>query len=77
MEPDAADNVREVLDVQSRHGNWNFSPYMRGLYNGMELALSITENREPVLKEAPDQYLCDLVVPSEESPALEGDVAND
>lgn len=55
------DRIREVRDIQGWHGTWNFSPYMRGLYNGMELALSIAEGeRKPEFREDPDQYLCDL-----------------
>lgn len=46
--------------VQGRDGNWNYSPYMRGMFNGLELALSIVQNeREPRYKDAPPNYLSD------------------
>lgn len=54
--------VREVHEIQSWHGNWNYSPYMRGLFNGLELAMAILEDREPSYKDSPilpDRYLCD------------------
>jgi hypothetical protein len=58
---DAVQKIREVRDVQGRDGNWNSSPYMRGLYNGLEMALALLEGeREPVYREDPsDGYLSD------------------
>jgi hypothetical protein len=55
--------VKEVHKIQAWHGNWNYSPYMRGLFNGLELALAIMEDRKPSYKNGPippDRYLCDL-----------------
>jgi len=46
--------MREMVKIQGSDGNWNYDEYMRGMYNGMELMLSIIENREPVYKEAPE-----------------------
>lgn len=54
--------IRDLRDVQGQSGTWNASGYMRGLYNGLELALSILEGeREPQFKHAPDEsgYLDD------------------
>jgi hypothetical protein len=48
---EALKNLREVHEVQGRDGNWNHDNYMRGLYNGLELALAIIEDREPTYKE--------------------------
>ncbi|MEC1351682.1 hypothetical protein [Bacillus licheniformis] len=45
--------MREMVKIQGSDGNWNYDEYMRGMYNGMELMLSVIENREPVYKEAP------------------------
>lgn len=57
------DKIRNLRDVQGRDGTWNVSGYMRGLYNGLELALSILEGeREPQFRDAPSEdggYLCD------------------
>jgi hypothetical protein len=52
------ENLRKSLEIQGRHGNWNYDPYMHGMYNGMELALATIENREPEYREAPEQWLC-------------------
>jgi hypothetical protein len=52
-------DVRHMLDVQGQHGNWDCDPYMHGLYNGIEFALSIVERREPKFRDAPDTWLAD------------------
>jgi len=57
------DSVREMRDVQGADGNWNYDPYMHGLYNGLEFAVSLLEQREPKFKDAPKQWLCDLPKP--------------
>lgn len=49
--------MNQVLKIQGADGNWNYDPYMMGMYNGMELMISLAENREPVFKEAPDEWL--------------------
>ena len=49
--------IREALNIEGKHGNWNFDPYMHGMYNGMEFALSIAEDREPQYKDAPARWL--------------------
>lgn len=53
------DNLKNMVDVQGTDGNWNYDPYMQGLYNGLEFALSIMEKREPKFKSAPDKWLAD------------------
>ena len=46
--------VIEVRDTQGRPGNWDADEYMRGLYNGLELAVSILEGeREPDFRSEP------------------------
>ncbi len=57
------DSVREMRDVQGRDGTWNYDPYMHGLYNGLEFAVSLLEQREPQFKDAPEKWLCDLPKP--------------
>ena len=45
--------LREVHAVQGRDGCWDIDDYMLGLYNGLELALSIVENRDCRYKQRP------------------------
>ncbi len=52
-------DLRNMVEVQGRDGTWNYDPYMQGLYNGLEFALSIMEKREPQFREAPNQWLAD------------------
>ena len=60
-------DIKDLLKIQGSHGNWNYSPYMKGLYNGLELALSILDgDRRPEFKDTPEQgYLCDLPEPTD------------
>jgi hypothetical protein len=46
-------------------GTWNYSDYTQGLYNGLEMALAIVENREPVFKESPEVWLIDTEIEPE------------
>jgi len=46
-------NLKELLAVQGCDGNWNYDQYMRGMYNGMELAVAVLEGRNPVYRDAP------------------------
>ena len=45
MTKEALTQLREVHAIQGRDGCWDIDDYMLGLYNGLELALSIVENR--------------------------------
>ena len=49
--------MREMLDVQGQHGNWNYDSYMHGLYNGMEYMVALAEKREPKFRDAPEVWL--------------------
>lgn len=52
----AANKIRDLRDVQGQDGTWNASGYMRGLYNGLELALSVLEGeREPQFRDGPSE----------------------
>lgn len=55
--------MNEMLKLQGSHGNWNYDPYMMGMYNGMEFMMAMIEDREPVFKEAPEVWLDDIPVP--------------
>lgn len=43
--------LKELLAVQGNDGNWNYDNYSTGMYNGMELAVAIFEDREPQYRE--------------------------
>ncbi|WNF07462.1 hypothetical protein [Brevibacillus borstelensis] len=51
--------ANEMLAVQGASGNWNYDPYMHGLYNGMEFAIALVEGREPAFRSSPDEWLRD------------------
>ena len=53
MTKEALTQLREVHAIQGRDGCWDIDDYMLGLYNGLELALSIVENRECRYKDRP------------------------
>jgi len=44
------EHLKDVVRIQGADGNWNYDNYMQGMYNGMELMLSIVEGREPNYK---------------------------
>lgn len=46
--------LAEVLKIQGEHGNWNYDPYMQGMFNGLELAAAIMEGRTPRFRKKPD-----------------------
>jgi len=45
-------DIKSQVEAQGQKGTWDYDEYMRGLYNGLELALAQFEMREPVFKEA-------------------------
>lgn len=49
--------VKNIRDVQGMAGNWDYDSYMHGMYNGLELALSIVEDRKPEFKNAPKEWI--------------------
>lgn len=46
-------DANNCLDQQGSHGNWDANEYMFGMFNGMELILSIIEGREVKYRENP------------------------
>lgn len=42
--------IKEVKWQQGQAGNYDYDEYMRGLYNGIELADAIIEDRDPIYK---------------------------
>ena len=51
LRSDPISKLRNLRDIQGRKGNYDVDEYMRGLYNGLELSLSIFEDRSPDYKE--------------------------
>jgi hypothetical protein len=51
------ESLKSLLQTQGSDGNWNHNEYLYGMFNGMELTLSILENREPRFREPPDVFL--------------------
>ena len=51
--------LRDCLKIQGSNGNWDYDPYMHGLYNGLACAEAILTETEPQYKNAPDQWLKD------------------
>jgi len=43
-------DLKNVHNIQGYDGNWNNDQYMLGMFNGMELMLSIVEDREPAYR---------------------------
>jgi hypothetical protein len=43
---DIAKNLKDLMDVQCAQGNWDYSPYMMGLANGLILADSLMTKDE-------------------------------
>ena len=48
-----------VLNTQGKSGHWNYDPYNHGMFNGMELILSMIENREPNYRNPPKEWIKD------------------
>ena len=44
------EQLRQMVKVQGNNGNWDYDDYMCGYYNGLELALSVFENRNPAFR---------------------------
>lgn len=56
---DQIDQLKRLVEVQGSRGNCDYSEYMWGMYNGMELALAVMEDREPVYKNKPKVFSVD------------------
>jgi hypothetical protein len=49
--------LKEMRDIQCNDGNWNYSPYMFGLANGLIFAVALLEGVDPVFLERPAKWL--------------------
>ena len=54
------EKLQELIDIQCSAGNWDHSPYMHGMANGMLVAMSVLTGESPKFKDAPDMFLDDL-----------------
>lgn len=58
-------NIDDVIKVQCYDGNYNDSPYMLGLANGLILARSIITGDHPEFMSVDEnKFLCDLPRPN-------------
>lgn len=48
------DKVRELVKTQCIDGNWDHDEYMRGLANGLILALATITDKDPIYKNRAD-----------------------
>jgi hypothetical protein len=51
------EKLKELIAIQGQNGNWDYDPYMHGMYNGMVIALSVLDGKEPEFREAPARWL--------------------
>lgn len=58
------EEAKQMTGIQGSSGNWDFDPYMHGMFNGMEYLLAIFEEREPKFKDAPEKWLSDKPIKS-------------
>lgn len=70
-------SMRNFVAIQGKDGSWNHDPYTHGMFNGMELMLSIIERRDPVYKDEPDRYLSDINTPKKGVLSLSWDELQD
>lgn len=48
--------AQKLLVEHGRAGQWDRSEYNHGMYNGMELILSVMEGRKPKFRPPPDVF---------------------
>ena len=52
-------HMKDCVDIQCAHGNYDYSPYMHGMANGMLLAMALMEDKDPDYIDSIKHYLCD------------------
>lgn len=58
--PSIDDRIKVLQDIkglQGSDGNWNCDNYMHGMYNGLEMASALMQNRIPEFRVAPKNWL--------------------
>lgn len=51
--------IEEMIEIQSRSGNYDYDPYMHGMANGMIYIHSILTDKNPKYLSAPSKWLKD------------------
>lgn len=54
------EQAEKIHEIQGMPGNWNYDPYMHGMYNGMELIIATIKGTEPRFKEAPEIWVSSI-----------------
>jgi len=51
--------LRDLLEVQTDDGNWNYNSYMHGMANGMILSENVVsgEDKDPIFLDTPEEWL--------------------
>jgi len=57
MKKSRLQQLKDASKIQSSKGNWNVSQYMRGLANGLILAVAIMEDKTPRYKKDIKKYI--------------------
>jgi len=52
--------LQRLIDIQLTDGNWNYDQYMRGLANGLLLAMSVVNGKDPKFLEDIELYKIDF-----------------
>ncbi len=55
---DKMKDLRNIIEVQTSHGNWNANDYMLGMANGMLFAEAILLDKEPEYLSKPKEGYC-------------------
>jgi len=50
-------DLEKINGIQSSHGNWDYDEYMRGMANGLILAVAIMKNKEAEYLDKPKEYI--------------------
>jgi len=52
--------LQDLIDIQCVPGTVDYDPYMQGMANGMLIAMSILDDKDPIFIEAPDSWTSDI-----------------
>ena len=65
-------DVKNALAIQGTTGNWDYDPYMHGMYNGMEFVIATLDGCAPDFRDAPAKWIHNdsNLVPREQVEAL-------
>jgi hypothetical protein len=47
------EELEKLRDLQGMDGNWDYSEYMLGLFNGLEIAISVFTGQRPRFRTLP------------------------